>query len=433
MPTVSSWLDTAIELAECFAVSPSCIPQRAGFTTGRYPIHGGHRSSATKVRAGEPELISRFRTAGYETALIGVNHTADEAAIERMFCHRKAIPATPGVALDRDRPGSELYHGPVDVPATEFDQSRTTDAALDWMRGRGPFLLMLNWFLPHAPYRVPAGFHGRIPRDELEIPAARPPGQPRPAWERAAVLAQHGERRDRRWWRELVGTYVDSCYYLDREFARLLDFLDRTGITGDTVVLLWSDHGDFAGERRLVEKWPASFVDAITRIPAALSVPGVSAARVTGLVSAVDLVPTLLDVCGLDVPAGLNGRSLVPYFADPTTEIRPHVLCQAGWEPELAARLLAVAEGREGWKYRALEAAPAAMNRAVMLRTKRHKYIVRTGGTEELYDLAADPLELEDLAGTAGGLAADLRRDLIEAMLLGGDHLPVPELDRWRL
>src|SRR5262249_49409139 len=163
---------------------------------------------------------------------------------------------SPGVVLAGDRPTSELYAGPIDVPADKYDQTRTTDAALDWLRDRGsaPFLLMLNWFLPHAPYRVPAEYHGRIPRDELDVPpddSARPR---RPAWETAAVAAQHGDRRDDAWWRELVGTYLDSCRYLDREFARLLDFLARAGMADDTVVLLWSDHGDFAGERRMVEK-----------------------------------------------------------------------------------------------------------------------------------------------------------------------------------
>jgi arylsulfatase A-like enzyme len=107
------------------------------------------------------------------------------------------------------------------------------------------------------------------------------------------------------------------------------------------------------------------------------------------------------------------------------------VTCHAGWEPELAQRLLTVAGDRAGWKYRALEAAPTAMNRTVMLRTRSHKYVVRAGGADELYDLVADPTECHDIAGdpSSGPLLAGLRRDLLDALLLGADRRPVPELE----
>jgi choline-sulfatase len=432
MPRVQALLESAISFEQCFVASPASIPSRVAFATGRYPMHGGHRVAANKLRGDEPELLSPFRAAGYDTALVGINHMADDEALGRIFARRITVPPSPLPLTTDSAAAQELYVGRAG-PSEKDDQTQTTDAALDWIsqdRGGAPFLLMLNWFLPHPPYRAPSPFYGTTSREALRLGPAHPAAS-RPRWAKAAVRGQQVAHRGEFWWREVAGSYLDSCRYIDHEVGRVLDHLDATGRRDDTVVLLWSDHGDFAGDCRLAEKWPTCFADVVTRVPAVLSAPWLPGGALTGLTETVDLLPTLLDVCGLDVPPGLNGRSLRPFFGRPDAAIRSVVTVHGGWEAELVDRLRAVAGDRTGWKYRALSAVPESLNRAAMVRDGTHKYIVRVDDEPELYDLRSDPWEHRNLVHNPalGWVREHLRDALIEALLRGGDHQPVPSLD----
>ncbi|MCK5174794.1 MAG: sulfatase-like hydrolase/transferase, partial [Planctomycetes bacterium] len=116
---------------------------------------------------------------------------------------------------------------------------------------------------------------------------------------------------------ELRHGYYACVSYVDALAGRLLDELERLELREDTVVILWGDHGFHLGEQGLWAK--ANNYELSTRSPLILSVPGQPGAGAVcqALVEFVDVYPTLVEACGLPVPDGLEGVSMLPLFKDP--------------------------------------------------------------------------------------------------------------------
>ncbi|HEY9549269.1 MAG TPA: sulfatase-like hydrolase/transferase, partial [Kiloniellaceae bacterium] len=165
--------------------------------------------------------------------------------------------------------------------------------------------------------------------------------------------------------------YFANISYLDEKIGRLLDVLRRCRLDEDTVVIFCADHGDMLGERGLWFKM--SFFEGSARIPLMVAGAGLGEGRVDTPVSALDILPTLLDLAGIDAEAdagALDGESLLP-LAGGGTRRRPVAMEYAA--EGSAAPLVSIRDGR--FKFNHCELDPP-----------------------QLFDLAADPLERHDLA-----------------------------------
>jgi arylsulfatase A-like enzyme len=248
-----------------------------------------------------------------------------------------------------------------------------------------PFFLAVGFFLPHVPCYATQRWLDLHPDDAMVMPPVKADDRddlPRFAsflhWRlpepRLEWLESSGQ------WRPLVRSYLACVSFVDSQVGRVLDALETSGVAGDTVVVLWSDHGWHLGEKGITGK--NSLWERSTRVPLILAGPGVAAnARCPRPVELLDLYPTLIELCGLPARDGLDGRSLAPQLKD-----------------ALAPR-----------------EAPAITthnqnNHAV--RTERWRYIRYADGSEELYDESADPNEWRNLAGDAAHAATirDLAR-----------------------
>jgi choline-sulfatase len=178
--------------------------------------------------------------------------------------------------------------------------------------------------------------------------------------------------------------YYAAISYVDERIGEVLTALADSGLRDDTVVLFTADHGELLGERGLWYKM--AFFEPAVRVPLIAWAPGrLAPGRVDEPVSLLDLAPTLLDLCGLDGGEAMDGRSLAPALAG----------------GPLGARDVAVEYLAEG-----------VTSPAVMLRRGRHKYVWCADDPEQLYDLAADPHELENVAATEPGVCAELRAEV---------------------
>lgn len=413
----SPYLDRASRGAavftQCHTVHPKCVPSRAALLTAQYPHVGGHRTLQLHVRAGEPNLIRELRQHGYQTALVGKNHVVEPDILPETFDRwfpdggRNTLePADGGMRLPR----GTYWVGEDPVLLEEWRDRVNTRQALNWIeRERDParpFFLWLNWDSPHPPYKVPAPYYGRTDRSRVAIPP-RDDYRGKPAYLRrlAETYGVSGLSDDD--WREIAATYLDMVTFIDAEVQLFTERLQQMGLTENTIVALWSDHGDFAGEHQLPEKWDTSFYDCITRVPLIIWAPGrVAPRRSDALVESIDLLPTLLELAGVPVPRGLQGRSLGPILRGEAQEHRDLVFCQGGQETEMFDRVVAAnAKPRPCQAYQmkqqALVDEPSINARAKMIRDRRWKYCWRIGGPEELYDLQDDPHELTNLAGDA--------------------------------
>jgi arylsulfatase A-like enzyme len=199
-----------------------------------------------------------------------------------------------------------------------------------------------------------------------------------------------------------VSIYYGMIRFIDDAVGRMLDALARRGLTNDTIVVFTSDHGDYAGEHRLTDK-SSTFVDAMTRVPLIVAWPGHLPAGAVDRhpVSLLDVMPTCLGLAGIDRPDGIDGRMLPGTGDDPPREA---VFSEYGaggprLSVEDALRLLDTPWERETpavpiLRWREAEGHPK------MVRWEHYKYVYDPiDRVDELYDLAADPWELTNVAG----------------------------------
>jgi arylsulfatase A-like enzyme len=167
-------------------------------------------------------------------------------------------------------------------------------------------------------------------------------------------------------WRPLVRSYLATTSFMDSQVGRVLAALKESGREGNTIVVLWSDHGWHLGEKGITGK--NSLWERSTRVPLMFAGPGVSKGKCDQPAELLDLFPTLCDLGGLPLRAGLEGHSLLPQLKDPAAK-REH--------PAITTH--------------------NAGNHAV--RSQRWRFIQYADGSRELYDLREDPNEWKNLAG----------------------------------
>jgi arylsulfatase len=227
----------------------------------------------------------------------------------------------------------------------------------------------------------------------------------------------------------LLGVYYGMVRFVDDGLGQILDALESLGLRENTIVVFTSDHGDFMGEHGMQCKGGV-FYDCLTRIPLILSWPGQVAAgqREEGMVNLIDVVPTLLQLQGLDVPRSMRGKAL-PTVTGAAPRDAAFSEYGAGGPPFLTSDLEALPPpyGRKAlidslrWR--------EAEGRRKMVRTREWKYVHDPmGDLDELYDLVDDPWELENVAAGPAyrDVLAEMRMRLLDWSIETEDGQPVP-------
>ncbi len=405
--------------------NPICTPSRASILTGKtVPAHGV-RCVHDVLPDDEVLVTERLRRAGYRTALVGKLHVSGRVAEERVRHPNDGFEIydwclDPTVGLDSRfnayagwlqrrapdflaalrREGRGMRHHPEDLHMSTWAAERTIElfAADD---GRPSFCLM-SLFDPHDPYDD----HPLAARDLID-PARIPPplpGRNRPETgtrERAGSYLGPFDAFSADEIREIRIGYAASVAFADRAIGRVLEELDRSGRTENTLVLFLSDHGDQLGDHGLLVKGaplyePTVGIPLIARWPGQIA-PGT---RSRGLAQGRDIAATCLAAAGLDPAACPESEDLVAVAAAGRTRRRAAVC---------AYRNSGIADGGVPWD-------PPMLT--TMVRDARHKLIVSASGAtieRELYDLEADPGERTDLAGDAS--LASVERAFTEDLL----------------
>jgi choline-sulfatase len=212
--------------------------------------------------------------------------------------------------------------------------------------------------------------------------------------------------------------------YVSDQIDAAVAVLKKLGIYDEALIILASDHGDFAGEHGAVEKWDTLFYDCLIHIPLLLKLPHFRMAgeRRSTLCEIIDLAPTICQIAGMPVSDYFHGKSLMDAVADPSFVHREEVFCEGGVEPQALARSLHydTPEHRKRhpnylWKQKIMVDFPYSMIRAKMIRTREWKLTFRVDGEIELYNLIQDPGEFENLSGRPE--AASISQDLIRRLL----------------
>jgi arylsulfatase A-like enzyme len=363
----------------------------------------------------EPTLAGELTRHGYQTQAIGKLHVYPERSqigfqnvvLHDGFLHFARRRERDFGLIDdylpwlRERAGADadyFDHGvncnsvvarPWDKPEGLHPTSWVVTQAIDFLRRRDPrkpFLLFLSFHRPHPPYDPPAWafeqYLGAPMPDppvgdwtDLYAPYAQPFDPQSPV----------GEIDGRTLCRARAG-YYGHMTHIDHQLNRLLEVLHEFGQRDNSYVLFTADHGEQMGDHHLFRK--SLPYEGSARIPLLLAGPsgsGIVAGSAPGAVAELrDVMPTLLDCAGLPVPAGVEGRTLLPLARGEASA--------EGWRPYLHGE-------------------HTTLGQAVHWVTDGHqKYVWLSGaGQEQLFDLDRDPQELHDLARHGAGEAGVAR------------------------
>lgn len=408
---------------------PKCVPARISMMTGRYSHADGIRTIFQRMRRGTPNLLSRLREAGYQTALFGKNHCWDPADREALFDFSSKVPpyGDEMMAVPAVRPDVPTAHGKRALSLSSgYDYLGTasrhagdelfTAHAIDFLRSRRvpgrPFYLQVNLESPHPKYGVEEPWFSQYDRDLIH-PWPHDLPQRGPRFLTVQREVRTSPQPDESALREIQAVYYGMIAKVDRQIGTILAALKAEGLWENTVIVFLSDHGDYAGQYGLVEKWDTSMADCLVRTPLTIRAPGLPTGSVIETMSDhTNLAPTLLELLDLDPLPGMHSPSLVPVM-DGGAPI-PVVFSEGGHERSMRERFdprksspaalsdpkLPLDEKQE--VYRRF---PDSMARTSMARSEFHKIVVRENGENEYYDLRKDPWELQNSWEEAAGSA----------------------------
>lgn len=439
-----------VSYANAFAQSPVCTPSRCSFMTGWYPHVHGHRSMNNMLKPHEPNLFTVLRREGYSIWWGGKNDlfSVEKRDDYRKHCSVKYAPADvpeefflpPPLAGEDPRNGVS-FRGVLrrqgSGPRYRDGDAANTQGAVDFIASTRdddpPFCLYLPLNAPHPPYLAEEDFYAAID------PARLPPRIPVPERDLPVLndlrKAYGTERIDEEAWRDLRRVYYAMCSKIDHLFGRVVEALETRGLYDDTLIVFLSDHGDFAGDYGLPEKTHLSLQDALIRVPFLIKPPAGASVRAgirTHLTELVDMTATLYDLLGVDPGYDAFGRSLRASLAGDDRELREAVFAEVGARKNETSFQNAEVHALPptsfyGVQSRATRPAHLAGSYAVSCRTQAFKY-VRRGYVDqhELYDVRADPGELENLHGRkeVAGEERRMERRLLDFFMTTGDVLP---------
>ena len=410
MPHIRTLLrDRGTSFANFFVPIPACCPSRTSILRGQYPHnHGVLRNEppkggfqAFRNKGYEQSNVATWlHEAGYRTALVGKYlNEYDEVAPRHVPPGWDRWYAWAGLGKYYDYRLNENGKF-VDYGHQEGDYETTvlTRHARDFVKQAGdkPFFLYIAPPAPHEPNTPPPRYEGKF--DRIKAPRS-------PSFNEADVSDKpRWLRREPRLGPRLIDE-IDALYRrrlrslraVDDMVKTLVDTLQSTGELENTYILFTSDNGYHLGEHRIPEEKGTPYEEAI-RVPLLVRGPGVAAGRTeTRLASNIDLAPTFAALAGpeVELPDFVDGRSLVPLLdGDQGMPWRQAVLVEFGARAADETGEVGIAsDGEKG-------VPGAAPNPATFwkLRTTERAYVEYKRGERELYDLAADPYELENLA-----------------------------------
>ena len=393
-PNIDRFAAESIDFRQCVSGSPMCAPYRASLFTGKYSSSTGMVVNELRMNPGHRCLGHVLGEGGYQSAYIGKWHLfTSEPARHEKDENQYVPPGEHRLGFDgfwrvnnfwhRYYEGFEFGDEPVRIPTAGYQPDHQTDLALEWLtHGRDrerPFALILSYGTPHDPWN-----EANVPPEYLEM--FRDVEFPPPATYADGSAESWARHLDRDWWQRTVKPNLEQwqrVYHamtanLDWNFGRLLQGLGRLGLQEDTIVVFTSDHGEMFGAHGRIAK--NIFYEEAVRVPFLLRWPGHAPAGAVSdaCLNTPDIMPTLLPLLGLPVPDAVEGSDLSQL-----------VLGRPGPEPEAAflQGMGAVVWWDDGHEWRAL-------------RDTRYTYaVMRVDGREHLFDLVADPLQANDLAG----------------------------------
>ncbi len=414
-PNIDRLAERGVVFTNHFTQVPTCGASRCSMLTGMLPRTPGHLSNEAcrQYIAGKPEteqpetFIHHLKRNGYYTVGIGkISHYVDgllygytdpvgtEYELPHSWNEMFLNPgkwgtgwnAFFGYADGENRQSRKAQVKPyemADVPDTGYPDGLIAEQALgklgELARQKQPFFLAVGFFKPHLPFNAPKKYWDLY--DESKIPLSPNPFIP----ENVNKASLHNSMEfngyqlgdedatlngpvSDAYARKLRHAYFACVSYIDAQVGRLLEELDRTGLSKNTIIVIWGDHGWHLGDDLVWGKH--TIFEWALRSTLIVKVPGVTkGTHISKVVSSTDIYPTIVELCRLEMPHPTDGTSLVPLLKNNI----------ASWQ----------------------EVSYGYFNKGISLRTDRYRltrYFRQEEPATELYDHQLDPNETKNIA-----------------------------------
>ncbi|HEV2498115.1 MAG TPA: sulfatase-like hydrolase/transferase [Terriglobia bacterium] len=427
-PNFDKLASEGTKFSNCYVQFPVCGASRCSLLTGWPTSVRGHRSLYYFLRPEEPNLFRYLRQNGYDVFWYGKNDALAAQSFYQSVTEWNDEFSPPPSAREFSRNpwtiGDPHYYsflftkGGDQRGTLDYQHLQAGIRILEREHLDRPFCLFLPLTSPHPPYAGPAEFHDLY--DPAKLPRLRPIGLPnKPNFYEGIRKAYHIDSLPESTFRKIRAVYLGMVSYTDWLLGELLEAVDRTQHTNDTAVFVLSDHGDYAGDYGLVEKWTSDLGDVLTHVPLIARVPGGVRTHVSeNIVELFDVMATCLELAGIDAQHTHFSRSLLPQIHGRRGDSERAAFCEGGYntyEPQCFEPAFPPEEIYYAKTHLQLTQ-PDMISRSAMVRTRSHKLILRPSGQSELYAYGQDPDELHNLYGDASvaGVQHELERRLAE-------------------
>lgn len=316
-PNLDKLATQGVRFVNAFCQTAQCVPSRYSIWTGRYARSTGTYGNGNGQNANENTVADLFRKAGYTTGTIGKHHMIMNAGNQNhgfdvvMVPNDRAKPVNP-LPYDEVHPGrSEVGESP--LSNENHTCGLITQESIKFMESNKdkPFVLWCSFPGPHTPITPSAPWSRQYDPKKLTLPpnhlALDPqmPGQ-------SGLLAKSGKYANDFSHNQTLAYYYGLVSQIDYNVGQMVAELDKLGLTENTIIVYTADHGEMMSEHSAWTKGMTGY-DATVRVPLILKYgKAFSGGReMKDLVCSIDLLPTLLDLSGLEIPKNIEGKSLV--------------------------------------------------------------------------------------------------------------------------
>ena len=391
---------TRFERAYC--QYPLCNPSRTSLLTSRHATQTGVMDNNIYFRVKHPDYVTLpqyFKMNDYSTLRTGkIFH----GGIDDMVSWTEGGEPTDPAITDRGKPNAPVAPrrstsatGAGQSQAAQSDRIvvlegngeshgdyKTATRAIQYLEKYKdkPFFLAVGFVKPHSPPTAPKKFFDLYDPPKMPLPPdfatrpAAPPGFPEISIAKRNADLFIGRDSSPNEAREMIRAYYASVSFMDEQVGRVVGALDRLNLRDKTIIVFWGDHGYHLGEKG---KWSKAYslYEVGTRTPLIIAVPGTKAQVSERTVQLLDMYPTLVELCGLPPPQGIEGHSLGPLLRDPKTT----------------------------WNYPAFTVTLYQGKLGKSVRVERWHYVEWDEGQAGamLFDHSNDPRELKNLAADA--------------------------------
>ncbi|MCP4641332.1 MAG: sulfatase-like hydrolase/transferase [bacterium] len=404
-PNLNRLAAEGTNFARTYNTCPLCAPARTALATGTYPtVNGIVWNDFDGVNARDFKPMHQYLAeGGYDVAHVGVHHVRVRPSVQERVsfdqwvaeaeyeahCKASGIDESEFNASSirfteiLDTADGEQVPTRYSNPMTtvwphgveDFKDNFFARHAVDFIREDHdrPFALFVCLWAPHPPLRLPEPYASMFDPAQLDLPPnVDVPADGEPANRRLGAAAQLAEGLSMDEWRRAWAAHLGLVNLADAAVGRILDAIDATGLADTTAVAFTADHGDHLGQHRMYQKM--EMYEQAVRVPLIVRVPDGTPSTIPTPISHLDLMPTLLDLAGIESDKPWDGVSLVD-------------AARTGAPPP---DRIVFSEFSGNW-------ALGDIRRAAI--SSRFKYVYDPIDIPELYDLEADPLETVNLAG----------------------------------